>query len=210
MENKMRKRFKLPLLLIILLIVLIIGVLVFKLINKSSNNNNSEVKVLDSINDYTLDERDSKLMKETYQELKEILNAKEINYEDYAITLAKLFVIDLFTMNNKINKYDVGSTEYVYPDALSNFKLNVEDTLYKKIENNTDGKRNQELPVVKKITSSEIKECNYTINDVTYDAFTVSLTWDYDVDLDYDNAATITLIQKNDKVYVVEYSAKGE
>ena len=118
---------------------------------KSEVKNN--VKVIDSIVDfsYTLDERDTTLMKDTYKELKRVLKEKDINYEEYASILARLFVIDLFTMDNKINKYDVACLEYVYPDNVDNFKTNVEDTIYKTIEDNTYGKRTKKLSVVSRV-----------------------------------------------------------
>ena len=164
------------------------------------------VKVVDSIENfsYTLDDRDTELMKNTYNELKEVLN-NDIDYEKYAELLAKLFVIDLFTMNNKVNRYDVGSTEYVYPDSVDNFKTNVEDTIYKTMENNSNGKRKQDLPEVKSITLEEITEDTYEIGEETYDSYVVSLGWEYVTDYGYDDTATITLIELNDQLYVTEY-----
>ncbi len=164
------------------------------------------VKVVDSIENfsYTLDDRDTELMKNTYNELKEVLN-NDIDYEKYAELLAKLFVIDLFTMNNKVNRYDVGSTEYVYPDSVDNFKTNVEDTIYKTMENNSNGKRKQDLPEVKSITLEEITEDTYEIGEETYDSYVVSLSWKYVTDYGYDDTATITLIELNDQLYVTEY-----
>ena len=38
-----------------------------------------------------------------------------------------------------------------------------------------------------------------------YDSFVVNLNWSYKNDLGYDNKATITLIELNEKLYVVEY-----
>jgi len=206
----MKKKYKVILSIIVIFILLIIAFFTVKLLF-SKKNNTANIKVLDSIPNYnyTLDERDSKLMKDTYQELKDILKEKEINYEDYAKAIAKLFVIDLFTMNNKINKYDIGSIEYVYPDSVSNFKINVGDTLYKTLENNADGKRNQKLPAVKSILSSDITKGKYKLNDKEHDAYNVSLLWNYDEDLGYDDSAIITLIKENKQLYIVQYK-KGE
>ena len=145
----MKKKYKYPLLLLILVIIVIVGLILFKLFFAKDEVKNN-VKVIDSIVDfsYTLDERDTKLMKDNYQELKNILKEREIDYKEYAKVLAKLFVIDLFTMDNKINKYDVACLEYVYPDNLENFKINVEDTIYKLLEDNTYGKRTEKLSIV--------------------------------------------------------------
>lgn len=204
----MKKKYKLQLRVLILLIILIIALICFKTFKKETKNN---VKVVDSIDNYgyTLDQRDSKLMKDTYKKLKEILNEKEIDYDKYAEELAKLFVIDLFTINNKINKYDVGSLEYVYPDNVENFKTNVEDTIYKIVEDNTKGKRKQELPIVSSVNIEEETNGEYELSDVQNKSYIVKLKWTYEKDMGYDSNATITLIEKDNKLYVVEYS-KGE
>lgn len=202
----MKKKYKVILIIIIILIVLLAASLVaVKLLSKSDNKD--AVKVVDSIDEfgYTLDDRDTKLMKNTYNELKNVLSADEINYEEYAKKLAELFVIDLFTMDNKVNRYDVGSTEYVYPDNVDNFKTNVEDTIYKSMENNSDGKRRQDLPEVSSITNSSVEGSTFLFGEDEYDSYVVSITWDYVDDLGYDDNATITLIESDNKLYVVEY-----
>lgn len=201
----MKKKYKLMIAIIVVIFIVIAAILLFSFVNNKDEK--ETVKVVDNISNfgYTLDDRDTDFMKNTYNELKEILLKDEIDYESYAQTLAKLFVIDLFTMNNKINRYDVGSTEYVYPKSLDNFKTNVEDTIYKTIENNSDGKRKQDLPEVSSIelVSSDTNE--YVIGEEAYDSFVISLNWNYEYDLGYDKQATITLIQLEKKLYVVEY-----
>lgn len=203
----MKKKYKR--ILIIILIVVLLAIISFVIYKILLNNKTEEevVNVVDSISEYgyNLDDRDTELMKSTYEELKNILNSDEIDYELYASALAKLFVIDLFTMDNKINKYDVGSTEYVYPDALENFKLNVEDTLYKHMENNSSGKRKQDLPEVSNIDVLSTETGEYTIEENSFDSYIVNLSWQYVSDLGYDNNALITLINLDDKLYVVEY-----
>ncbi len=202
----MKKKFKrLIMIFIVIAILLIISFLVYKLLK--NNNTNDNIKVVDSIEKYgyNLDDRDSALMKSKYEELKKVLNSDEIDYEEYAKILAELFIIDLFTLNNKINKYDVGSAEYVYPDSIENFKLNVEDTIYKHMENNSDGKRKQDLPEVSGSNITAINTGEFLIDDENYDSFIVELNWDYVKDLGYDDNATITLIILDNKLYVVEY-----
>lgn len=204
----MKKKYKYPLLLLILVIIVIVGLILFKLFFAKDEVKNN-VKVIDSIVDfsYTLDERDTKLMKDTYEELKNILKEREIDYDEYAKVLAKLFVIDLFTMDNKINKYDVACLEYVYPDNLENFKTNVEDTIYKLMEDNTYGKRTEKLSIVNNVEITNEKESTFKINEEEVPSYVVTLNWTYDKDLGYDKNATITMIKKDKKLYVVEYKA---
>lgn len=202
----MKKKYKILLtILIILIIIIVAAIIVFKVFQGSSTA--EPVKVVDSIDnfDYTLDDRDTELMKKTYNELKDILTASDIDYEKYAQALAKLFVIDLFTMDNKVNRYDVGSTEYVYPDSVENFKTNVEDTIYKTMENNSNGKRKQKLPEVSAIDESNVETSTFTIGEDEYESYIVKLSWSYEKNLGYDKNATITLIPLNEKLYVVEY-----
>lgn len=204
----MKKKKKIILIVIIVLIVVAISAFViYKILNK--NTTNDTINVVDSIEKfgYTLDERDTEVMKNTYNELKTVLQADEIDYDEYARLLAELFVIDLFTMDNKINRYDVGSTEYVYPANVDNFKSNVEDTIYKTMENNSNGKRNQDLPEVSSIDNSEVTTSTFTIGEDEYDSYVVELSWSYVTDMGYDDNATITLIELDEILYVVEYVA---
>lgn len=200
----MKKKYKIPLSVLFVLILVIGGLFILSYFNKGDSTN---VKIVDTIDNfsYTLDERDTKLMKDTYNDLKKTLKAKDIDYEEYAKYLAKLFVIDLFTLDNKINKYDVGSTEYVYPDAKDNFVVNVEDTLYRHILNNSNGKRKQKLPVVSDVEIGHIEEKEYVYNETTLEGFLVTLKWDYEVDLGYDKEATLNIVRKDNMLYVAEY-----
>lgn len=204
----MRKKYKVILKLIILIIIIILAILLFK--NWRNIKGSKETKVIDTIDsfNYTLDDRDTKLMKDNYNELKSILKEKEINEEEYAKVIAKLFVIDLFTLDNKNNKYDVGGIEYVYPKVLDNFKLNVENTLYKTLPIKSNRKSN--YPIVKTIDVVEIKEDSYKLNDQEYSSYIVTLTWDYEKDLGYDTKAKVTLIKEDNYYYVVEYQKLGE
>lgn len=207
MKVKMKKKFKYPLIAIGVIMLVLIGLISFKTF---FNSDISEVKVIDNISDYsyTLDERDTEYMKSVYNELKSVLKEKDIDEEKYASNLAKLFVIDLFTLDNKINKYDVASLEYVYPENIENFKLNVENTLYKAIEDNTYGKRNQDLPIVKMVDVIDVKEDSFLIKEEEVSSYVVSLNIEYEHDLGYDKEATVTVIKSDKKMYIVEY--KGE
>ena len=121
--------------------------------------------------------------------------------------IAELFIIDLFTLDNKINKYDVASLEYVYPDNLDNFKLNVQDTLYKNIDDNTYGKRVEKLPIVSSIEVLDVKQSTFKLKDEDVNSYVVSLKWSYEQDLGYDKEGIVTLIKNDKNVYVVEYKA---
>jgi len=209
--KKLRVKKGIILSIIIILIVIVVVLIAIKIVG-SNKNKTEEVKVVDSISQYgyTLDERDTALMKEVYNELKSILNSEEIDNEAYAKTLAKLFIIDLYTMDNKINKYDVGSAEYVYPDNLENYKLNVEDTLYKSLIDNSNGKRKQELPIVSKVDIINIEESTYKVSDSELSSYVIDASWEYEHDLGYDSKARLVFAKKDNKYYLVSFKVDYE
>ncbi len=200
----MRNRYKVILRIIFALIILVIVALIslqFK--NPNNKPNYKEIDVIKDYN-YTLENRDSKLMQDTFKSLKEILN-KEVDYKEYAKYLSELFIIDLFTIDNKDNKYDVGSTEYVLSDVVENYKLNVSDTLYKYVEDKNTNKRSATLPIVKSIEEKSIEEEKYVYNNEEYDAYKVVLNWTYEIDLDYPTKGEVILIKKDNKLYVTSF-----
>ena len=122
----MRRKYKIWLVIIGVLLVLTIGLGVLKLFmpNEKEKREENVTNVISNIDEYgySLDDRDTDYMKEVFKDLEKTLKEKDVNYEDYAKNLAKLFVIDFYTLNNKINKYDVGSLEYIYSESVNDFK----------------------------------------------------------------------------------------
>ena len=153
--------------------------------------------------DYTLKSNATKLYEDEFKALKANLEG-DINYDEYAVSVAKLFVIDLYTINNKINKYDTGGTSFIYPDGRDNYKLNVQDTIYKYVEDNTNGKRTQNLPEVSSVIVKDSKKDTYKIGDNSFEAYKINLEWSYVQDLGYDKTGEIILIKKDRNIYVVE------
>ena len=195
---------------IIIVVLAVAGVIGIIYINKNKPKEEptKEVKILNSIDEYgiTLSDMDSSLYKEEYEILKKNLLSDRINYKEYAESISKLFIIDLYTLSTKLNKFDVGGSEVVYPPILENYKVNVEDTLYKYLEDNSKGNRKQQLPKVKSIKVVSTKEEKYKITseDKTYDGYKIVLKWDYEKDLGYDTEATLNIIKVDNKLYVVE------
>jgi len=204
----MRNRFKVILSIILVFIIFFIVLLV----SLSFKHEDKIVyKTLDTIDNYnyTLQDRDTKLMEEVFKKLKEVLENDEIDYKLYATYLSELYIIDLFTLDNKDNKYDVGSLEYVYSDIRENYILNVEDTLYKYIVDISSDDR-EELPIVSEILEKNIEETTYTYNEIEYDAYIVSLSWNYVKDLGYPTKGEIIIIKDNNKLFVVSYKGVEE
>lgn len=206
----MNKGVKITLIVLAVLIVLsgcCVGVY-FLLKNKTPLEEVPALKsnVLDTIlgYDYSLEDRDTALYKRTFEALKEELSREEVDFSKYALLLSELYVIDLYTLDNKINQYDVGAVEFVVPDARDNFQLKVKDTIYKYMEDNSYNTRNQELPVVEDVKVEETKEEDVTYKDTKEPGYSVKLSWVYSKDLGYDTSSTIKLIKKDKMLYIVK------
>lgn len=153
---------------------------------------------------YKLEDRDTELYEKYYEELEEVLTKGEIDYDKYAELIAKLFIIDYYTLDNKLTSTDIGGLDFIHPDLFENFKINAGDTVYKYVENNLYSDRKQELPTVTSIEVVEQRDNKYTYNKEEYDSYEFDLKWEYDKDLDYQNTMTITVIKVENKLYVVK------
>ena len=208
----MQKKYKI--ILIVLAVIIMIGIGIscyFFLFNKKPEEQLpvNEVKVTNTIEKYgyNLDDRDSELFKSKFDELKTLLDTENYDIEEYVSFVSELFVIDLYTIDNKISRYDVGGLEYVYTDAVSSFQSVAENSIYKSVENNLDDTRIQDLPEVLDIVLDSIKETTFTMPDESVvDGYAVKLSWEYVENLGYDTAATLILIPDNQKYGVVYFN----
>lgn len=186
---------------------ILFGFLIYKVYNDFIKDNSVRVQV-DSIGfyGYTLKNNDTDIYKKYFKELTGILNEKPINYSDYAKTISKMFIIDLYTLDNKLGSTDIGGLQFLHKDLKENFKENMGSSLYKFIENNLDGKRTQELPRVKDVEVESVFETKYTYKNNEYNAYIVKANWNYEKDLGYQKSINLTIINDKDILYVV----KGE
>ena len=195
---------------IIIVVVSIIGILsYFVLRGRNSSQNPEDLKKNSrEIAGYGiyLDDLDTSIYRDEFNKLKENLESNTINYDEYAESVAKMFVIDLYTIKNKINKYDIGGVEFVLPEGRDNYITNVTDTIYNYVEDNSNGKRNQQLPVVNSVEIKEVKKDKYKVTslDKTYDAYIFSIKIGYSLNLGYDETAEVTVVNKDNFMYVVE------
>ncbi len=195
----------------VIVIFIIVGIILFGYLGYRVKNDffkGSERKKLDSIElyGYTLSKNDTKIYKTYFKELSKVLNEKTIDYTEYAKLISKLFVIDLYTLDNKLASTDIGGLEFLHKDLKDNFKENMGSTLYNFVESNIDGKRTQELPIVKDVNVSDVFETKYTYNKTEYDAYIVSTDITYEKDLGYPKSMKLTIIKDNNILYIV----KGE
>lgn len=190
---------------LILVVIIIIGVKFTLEFLVKDDKNVVTKKELDSLElyGYTLDDYDSDLYKEYFNDLKGTLNSKEVNYEDYAKEIVKLFVSDFYTLDNKLTSSDIGGVEFIPSDMVENFKMHAGDTMYNHVKTNIYGDRVQKLPIVKSVEVTNIENITYTYKDKEYSAYKVSTRWEYQEDLGYKNNEIFTLIKDNNKLYIV-------
>ncbi|MCI8671391.1 MAG: hypothetical protein HFI36_05095 [Bacilli bacterium] len=208
----MRKRYKIWLTIIVILLIFTIGIGVLKLFIGSDNNKKPQnvTSIITSIDEfgYTLDDRDTDYMKTEFKKLEEVISQEEINYEEYAKAIAKLFVIDFYTLNNKINKYDVGSLEYILSDKKDMFKNKAMDTIYGDIIDNTYKDRVQDLPEVTAVEIINYEVTEITLNKNKVESYKLTMKYTYKKDLGYDKEGTIYLVKNNNKLEVALYNPK--
>lgn len=205
-KRKMKKSVKR--LILIIIIVIVFGLGIFYIIDNFTARTpvNTKVKVIDEIAEYgyKLEENETKLYKDLFKDLNNVLKQDEVDYEQYAELVAKLYVADFYNLENKVTKNDVGGTQFIHSGAVDNFLLKAKDTMYKNIESNVYGDRKQELPVISKINLEDIKEEKFTINDEEVDSYVVTLKWTYKKDLGYDKEKEIILVREDKKLSIVQ------
>ena len=198
------KKNKKVLALLILIGVILFGYLIFRVHNDFFKK--QDKTVVDSIGlyGYTLEKTDTKVYENNFKELSKILNEKTIDYEKYAEYLSKLFIVDTFTLNNKLASTDIGGTEFIHPDLKENFKENMGNNMYRNIQVNLDGKRQQELPIVKDVTIDTIKEDKVKYNDKEYDGYIIKANIEYEKDLGYQTEIELTIIKDDKILYIIK------
>ena len=174
---------------------------------------NNKVKVVDSIKnddvDYVVNENDSKIFKETFNELKKVLNAKEVDNKKYAETITKLFVIDFFTLSNKTSKNDVGGVQFVFGSYKTDFVEGARNSIYKQVKSNiSEEDVNKNLPTVVKVKIDDIDEISpasmfegfgFTEDQVGY---MVNISWEYKNEDSFQSNATIVVVPDGNKLAV--------
>ena len=180
-------------------------------VNTSIDNEKEVEKIheIDSIDgyNYTLSENDTPYYKSLFKELKNVLNKKHINENQYAELVAKMFIADFFNLDNKLNQNDVGGLEFIYHDYQNNFKQLALSTMYSSIKSNNDGQRTQNLPIVLDVEVSPVKQESYTYGNTTDDeAYFVNFYINYEEDLGYQTEGRLILIHNGKKIEVAAMS----
>ena len=202
---KLKKKVKVILVIAIILIVAGLGFIAYESIKPK------EVKKATVENEikeygYTLKSTRNDRYKKEFQKLKDILDKKNVDEEEYLKQISKMFIMDFYTLDHKLANTDVGAIDFVHTNAKTNFLEKSEDTVYKFVKNDIYGNRNQDLPEVTDITVDNIDNIEYNIGtDFTDDsAYQVEVSIKYKEDMDYPTKATLTFVHEDNKLSLVE------
>lgn len=210
-RKKISKLKKRKILILILIVVLAVLLVLFAL-NLGKKEDDNKKKVVDEIKkfSYTVSETDTELFKNKFKELKKILSSKNIDNKEYAKLISELFVIDFYTLDNKITKNDVGGVQFVYESYKADFIDSARDSIYKQVKSNLDNNRNQSLPEVENIdvtsveevSPSEIFENDEFKNATELLGYEIDLNWTYKNNDDFQTEAKIIVVQDGDKLSI--------
>lgn len=198
----MKKKNLIRIVLILLIIINIGGIgyyVYMNFFNKNEPTNVSEeIKTIDK---YVLYSNTNKLYRSTFDDLE---NKNDIT--NYTNTIAKLFIIDFYSLKYKITNTDVRGLQFINESIKENFKEKAINTIYKYVESNVYNDRDQKLPNVVniEIVSNELIE--YFYNDESINAYKIVLSWNYEEDLGYDTSKTLYLINQNNIYSIIEVS----
>lgn len=210
------KKSKMKKILIFLIILLLAGFLAFMAIKitRKDNNTDNKKKVVDEIKkfDYTVSESDTKLFKDEFKNLKTILLKDEVDKKEYATTVAKLFIIDFYTLSNKNSVNDVGGVQFVYSSYKADFVDYARHGIYKQVKSNLDNDRNQDLPEVDSITVESVEEVvpsailsHSDFSGVTEaNSYEIKVNWTYKNNNNFQTSATLLVVPNGDKLSVAK------
>lgn len=204
---KLKKKVKRFLIILLIVIVAAVGGFVFYEMTNTSKVTIKKATVLNEIKEYgyTLKSNKSKAYKKEFANLATILNSDSVDEEAYLKSITKLFILDFYTLSDKVANTDVGGVDFIHTDAKTNFLEKAEDTIYKYVENNMYGGRRQSLPTVRDVTIEDIQNVSFTLNQETdTNAYQVTVSWTYTEENDYQNKATLTFAHEGKKLSLVE------
>ena len=208
-KNKKGKKRKTFLIILLILIIACSGLFVYYKFFMRHGLEDEDARVIDKIDlyDYRIYENATEYYKEEFRKLKKMSTDEDLKDEDHASQVAKLFVIDLFSINYKLNKYEITSSQYYYSKKQDMYTQKVLDTIYNMVEDNYNLDRKQELPEVTNVEVTNIKEDKYELGSKNKDCWVVEMNITYAKDLGYDKKCQVILVADGKNYSVVNYKA---
>lgn len=190
----------------LILFLLLIVVFTLIMLNKISNNNNT-ITVVSEIKDYNykLESNETRIYKKYFKELEKIISSDKVDEEKYAEVVTKLFLIDFYTLNNKVTNQDVGGLQFLNSNIKDNFYLKAINTIYKYIKSDIYNNRNQQLPEVKDVKIISIEHIKFDEKDIKDNlGYQIDAEISYQKNLDYDKKVIVRLVHEEQKITVIE------
>lgn len=202
---KLKKKVKVILVIAIIMIIAGLGFIAYESIKPKSVRTATVENEIEEYG-YTLKSTRNAKYKEMFQELKDILSEDPVDEDAYLEQISKMFILDFYTLDDKLANTDVGGIDFVHTDAKTNFLEKAEDTVYKYVESDLYGNRDQTLPEVTDVTIDNIETIEYTIGtDFTDEnAYQVEVSLTYKEDIDYPTKATLIFVHEDNKLSLVE------
>jgi len=206
-KRSKKKKFNKKIFVLIFIILLLLGCLILWIFlkpEKNNNNTDSPVQIKDNMEnyDYYLTDNATSYYEELYGELKKILNEDTVDDKAFAEMIAKLFITDVFTLDNKVSSSDIGGLQFIHSKFKDDFINIAKTTLYSSVQSNIYGDRKQKLPVVTNVEIKNTKTSTFTYKKEQYDSYVINASISYKTDLKYPSSYKVTLI-KNDKYWQV-------
>lgn len=204
MKKSRKRKEKRSSIIIIMLILVVVAFAVWYFFFKEKS---IVVKVVSRIDDYNycLDSNETRIYKKYYKELEEELEDNKVDEKKYAEIISKLFVIDFYTLTNKLTNQDIGGIQFIHSNLQNKFITEASNTIYKYVKNNLSGSRKQKLPEVNKVEITNMETSKYKNDNYQDDSsYQVSLKIGYVKDYDYPEEVTLTLIHEENKLVIIE------
>ena len=203
MTKRRRKKAKVgPIILLLVVVFIVAGYLIYN--SRPKLQVVSVVKEIDEYN-YYLEDNATNIYKDNFNKLEEELKDNKIDEENYAKLVGKLFVIDYYTLNNKITNKDIGGVQFIHSNLKNDFIKEASETIYKYVKNDLYGDRKQNLPEVKSVDVKEFKEIKYKNKDYKDDnGYELEIEVKYKKDYDYPKSVNLKIIHEDNKLVIVE------
>ena len=203
MTRKRKKKMKVgPIILVLIIAFSIVGYLYY--------NSRPKLKVVSIVSKienygYYLEDNATRIYKDNYNKLEKELSKEEVDEDEYAKLVAKMFVIDYYTLNNKVTNKDIGGVQFVHSALKEAFISKASETIYKYVENDLYGNRKQKLPEVKSVEIKDSERIKYKAKDYfDNNGYAMKLEVKYKKDYDYPKEVSVKIIHENNKLVIVE------
>lgn len=208
-KKRMKKKVKITLIVIIILIVLVGAFACYSIFFKKTEANTVKVEKEIKEYGYILKDSKSKKYKKLFYKLADVLEEDPVDEEKYVKLISRMYLLDFYSLDDKLAKTDVGGVDFVHSAAITDFLEEAEDTVYKYLESDLYNQRKQKLPTVEdvKIESVEQEEFAYgeEVDDKAY-VVKATLTYKGDDDMGYPTEATLKFVHEKNKLSLVEAS----